>query len=154
MEFVQYTGTPYAFLTGGLLALTFALGVSAASLSGKRGVWRSAARWLLWVLTLVSFCAVPFAAMARADATTAHRDEVGAAVTEMYDMALSEPEIRDLRYPLTRPTEEFVVYGSVVRAVESGAGYQLRDVWLAWNGDRLVFVVEDGGGYIPLPTRL
>lgn len=153
MEHVPYTGTPYAFLTGGLLALTFVLGVSAASLGGKRGILRSAARWLLWTLTVVSFCAVPFAAMARADASAAHRAEVGAAVTEMYDMALSDPEIRGLRYPLARPTEEFAVYGSVVRAVQTEAGYQLRDVWLAWRSDRLVFVVRDGGRFTAFPTR-
>ncbi len=153
MEFVPYTGTPFAFLTGGLLVLTFIFGVSAAWFTGRRGVWRVVASWILWALTLVAFCATPFAAMAREDATDAHRAEVGAAVTEMYDMALSEPEIRALHYPLERPTEEFVVYGSVVRAVETDAGYQLRDVWLSWRDERLVFVVQDGEGFVDFPTR-
>lgn len=153
MEFVPYTGTPFAFLTGGLLALTFIFGVSAAWFTGRRGAWRVVASWALWALTLAAFCATPFAAMARADATTAHRAEVGAAVTEMYDMALSEPEIRDLRYPLTRPTADFEVYGSVVRAVETDAGYQLRDVWLSWRGERLVFVVRNGESFVDFPTR-
>jgi len=113
---------------------------------------------LLVMLSTLGFVIFTVAVSCADPAATPHRERYEAFVAEVrdrYGIELDLEEFNSLKYPLSLPTSDFEVFGSIVRNEQlQGSSFLKRSIYLVWNEGKLdLSQSSDGETFVPLTLQ-
>ena len=75
-------------------------------------------------------------------------------VKDVYGIELTTKEFKALDFPMQKPDEKFVAYGTISETTQAGDNFERHDITLIWaNGELLLASSVDGEQFTPLDAE-